>query len=146
MQLIIKTFDELTTLELYEILKLRSEIFIVEQNAIYQDLDDIDKTSYHVYIKNKNDILAYLRIIINNKVTLGRIVVKEKGIGLGSKLVKFAYKYIRETLNLTIIEINAQMQAKLFYEKLGFKQSSNEFILDGILHIKMETDLNNINI
>ena len=67
METVVKRFDELTVEELYEILKLRSEVFVVEQNCVYQDLDDIDKEAYHVYLKDGESMIAYLRVIDKNK-------------------------------------------------------------------------------
>ena len=81
MDIIIKKFDELTLNELYNILKLRSQVFVVEQNCIYQDLDDIDKNSYHFFIKGNNDMIkVYLRIFEKDKETaqIGRVVTDEK--------------------------------------------------------------------
>ncbi len=142
MEYVIKTFDELTTLELYEILKLRAEIFIVEQQSIYQDLDDLDKSAYHMYIIRDNEIVAYLRIINNDTASIGRVLVKVKRLGLGSKLVNRALKFAKESLKMSNILISAQLQAKVFYEKLGFNVCSYVFELDGIPHVEMIIHLN----
>ena len=78
METIVKKFDELTTTELYEILKIRSEVFVVEQNCVYQDLDDVDKEAYHVYLKEEGKIIAYLRVVDKDKrldeVSIGRVI------------------------------------------------------------------------
>ena len=92
METVIKTFQELTVDELYEILKARAEIFIVEQNCVYQDLDDVDKDAYHVYLREDGKILAYLRVIDKGKrldeVSLGRVISLKRRCGIGSKIMK----------------------------------------------------------
>ena len=90
MEIIAKFFNELTTVELYELLKARAQIFVVEQNCIYQDLDDKDYKSLHVFYKKGGKVLAYLRAYQkeNNVVQIGRVLTIEHGIGLGGKLLK----------------------------------------------------------
>ena len=142
MKLHIKKFNELDIHTLYEILKLRSEIFVVKQNAIYQDLDELDQIAIHFYLVENNEIKAYLRILPtdNNFETIkpGRIIAKYEGKGLGKKILSKALDYAKINLNSKLALIDAQTYAKGFYEKIGFKTISDEFILDGLSHIKMD--------
>ena len=91
MKLVTKYFNELTTTELYEILKARSEIFVVEQNCVYQDLDDIDYRSLHMFYESKGKVIAYLRAFekdsASGTVPMGRVLTTTHGIGLGGKLL-----------------------------------------------------------
>lgn len=140
-----KCFKELTTTELYELLKIRSEIFIVEQNCLYQDLDNIDYRSLHIFIEEDNKIIAYLRAFYKNDskeiVQLGRVLTKTHGLGNGKKLILEALPIIKEKLNPNKIYIEAQKYAEDFYKKFGFITKSKEFLEDGIPHIIMELDI-----
>ena len=138
-----KYFNELTTRELYEILKTRAEIFIIEQNCLYQDLDDIDYNSLHIFIEEDNKIIAYLRCFYKDKevVQLGRVLTKKHGLGNGKKLILEALPIIKEKLHPKKIYIEAQKYAEEFYKKLGFITKSKEFLEDGIPHIIMELDI-----
>jgi len=144
MNLIIKRFEELETLELYNILKLRAEIFVVEQECAYQDIDDKDKFAYHMFYKdNEQNIIAYLRILDENQrfdcISIGRLVVKDsyRLKGLATDIMSCAIKYITSDLNKTTIKISAQVHLKNFYSSLGFKQCSDMYLEDGIKHIEM---------
>ena len=92
MEPIVKKFDELTVAELYEILKIRAEVFVVEQNCVYQDLDEVDKEAYHVYLKDNGQIVAYLRVVDKGKrldeVSVGRVISLKRRCGVGSALMK----------------------------------------------------------
>ena len=141
MKLITKYFNELTTSELYEILKVRAQIFVVEQNCIYQDMDNVDYNSLHMFYEENGKILAYLRAFEKNTTPLtfqlGRVLTLEHGIGLGGKLLKESISYIRQILSPSSIYIEAQCYAVGFYEKEGFCISSEEFLEDGIPHVQM---------
>lgn len=145
MNIILKQFHELTTDELYEILKLRVEVFVVEQNCPYEEVDGKDKEAYHLFIKEADEIVAYLRILpagVSHEYTaLGRIIAKKRRSGLGSLLVKEALKVCKEELKADKVYIEAQVYAGDFYKKLGFKEISDEFDLDGIPHIEMIANL-----
>jgi ElaA protein len=140
----LKKFEELTTIELYNILHLRSEVFVVEQNCVYQDLDNIDQQSYHLYCTNKeSEILAYCRIIpptiVYVEPSIGRVISNPlfRKTGIGKLLLE---KAITETTFLypnTTIKIGAQLYLKKFYESFGFIQISEIYDEDGIDHIKM---------
>lgn len=141
MELIVKKFSELSTEELYEILKLRAAVFVVEQECPYQDVDDKDKLGYHVYLKNEDGIQAYLRVleagVSFEEVSIGRVISMKRRCGLGSRLLEAGITVVREKLNASVIRIEAQTYAKSFYEAQGFKQVSEEFLEDGIPHIEM---------
>lgn len=145
MNMILKQFHELTTDELYEILKLRVEVFVVEQNCPYEEVDGKDRQAYHLFIEEDGQILAYLRIlpegVSHEHVALGRIIARERRSGLGSKLVSEALRVCKEVLKADKVYIEAQVYAGDFYKKLGFKEVSDVFDLDGIAHIEMIADL-----
>ena len=145
MQLIIKHFNELTADELYEILAARAEVFVVEQNCAYQDLDGIDKNAYHVYYKEDGKIVAYLRVIDKgerlDEVSIGRVISLKRRCGLGSALMKAGLQVAKEKFGATKVKIGAQLYAKPFYESVGFQQISGEYLEDGIPHIYMLAEL-----
>jgi ElaA protein len=144
METVVKHFSELTLNELYEILKLRAAVFVVEQNCAYQDLDEVDKDAYHVYIKDEGRIVAYLRVVDKDKrldeVSVGRVISLKRRIGLGSKLMKVGLQTAKEKYGATVVKVGAQTYAKPFYEGCGFKQISGEYLEDGIPHIYMIYD------
>lgn len=141
MNLVTKYFHELTTTELYELLKSRAEIFVVEQNCIYQDLDDKDYHSLHIFYEENGKIVAYLRAFEKDTTTrtvqIGRVLTLNHGMGLGGQLLKEGITQIREKLNPSTIYIEAQCYATGFYEREGFVISSDEFLEDGIPHVEM---------
>ena len=141
MNLVTKYFHELTTTELYELLKSRAEIFVVEQNCIYQDLDDKDYHSLHIFYEENGKIVAYLRAFEKDTTTrtvqIGRVLTLNHGMGLGGQLLKEGITQIREKLNPSTIYIEAQCYATGFYEREGFVISSEEFLEDGIPHVEM---------
>lgn len=144
MKLITKYFHELTTTELYEILKARAEIFVVEQNCIYQDLDDIDYQSLHIFYEDNGKVIAYLRAFEKDSeigiVQMGRVLTLTHGTGLGGKLLKEGLSQIKEKMNPSSVYIEAQCYATGFYEREGFVISSDEFLEDGIPHVEMILD------
>ncbi len=141
MELVVKRFEELSVEELYKILQVRFAVFIVEQNCIYQEVDDKDQHSYHVFLKDDKGIKAYLRVVdkgvSHKEVSIGRVLTLERGIGLGNRILSEGIKVARERMNADKIVIEAQSYAKEFYEKAGFMQVSEEYIEDGIAHIRM---------
>lgn len=144
MKLVTKHFHELTTTELYEILKSRAEIFVVEQNCIYRDLDNIDYRSLHIFYESNGKIVAYLRAFEKDStkkiVQIGRVLTLTHGIGLGGKLLKEGITQIKEKWNPSSIYIEAQCYATGFYEREGFVISSDEFLEDGIPHVEMKLE------
>ena len=148
MDTIIKKFKELTIDELYEILKLRSEVFVVEQNCIYQDIDDIDKRSYHLFMKEKDkpEVKVYIRVFEKDNETaqIGRVVTAkdERRKGYASELIKKGIDISKNEMKKTKVYLEGQVYAAKLYEKLGFKIISDEFLEDGIPHYKMLKTLN----
>lgn len=136
-----KTFEELTTTELYELLRIRSDVFVVEQNCVYQDLDYDDQKSIHLWITKNDKIVSLCRVCPAgthmDNVSIGRVITTERGKGYGKDIMLAGIEAAKTHFNAQIIDIEAQEYAKGFYELVGFKQSSEPFILDGIPHIKM---------
>ena len=137
-----KKFNELTTTELYEILKSRTEIFLLEQKIICQDLDDIDYKSMHCFLENDNRVIAYLRAFYINddkkSVKIGRVLTLEHDNGIGRTLMDKSISAIKNSFNCEKICINAQKHAVGFYQKFGFKIISGEFLEEGVVHLSME--------
>ena len=144
MEKVIKKFDELTLNELYDILKLRVDIFVVEQNCPYGELDNKDKESIHIFYRENGEITAYLRIIPKflsyESVSMGRICVKQefRSRKLGREIVKDAINYIEKDLKEDIITIGAQEYLKDFYASFDFKPVSDIYDEDGIKHLDMQ--------
>ena len=142
----IKRFDELSTAELYEILKLRNAVFIVEQNCAYQDIDGLDETAYHMWLEDENGIAAYVRLpppgVWFDDSVIGRVIAVRRRSGVGSQIVRTAQSAVREVFGTDSVTIEAQVYAREFYEKLGFVQQSDEFDEDGIPHILMRWTAN----
>ncbi len=145
MELVVKRFEELTINELYEILKVRVDIFVVEQKCPYKELDEKDKKAYHIYLKENNQIKAYLRVIDAGvsfeEVSIGRVLSTERGKGFAKAVIEEGIRVSKELLNADKIKIEAQVYAQKMYEKFGFKPVSKEFLEDGIPHIQMVLDL-----
>ena len=143
MELVIKKFNELTVEELYKILRVRNEVFVVEQTCIYQDCDNKDYNSYHLYLEDENEMVGYLRIVNKgisyDEIYIGRVLVKEshRNRGISRKIMLEAIKFIEEELNSTEIRLSGQVYIKGFYESLGFKQVSEEYLEDDIPHVEM---------
>ena len=146
MELIAKHFSELTTYELYEILRIRAEVFVVEQECVYQDIDEKDLDAFHVWLEDGGEMLAYLRVMDRGvsfeEVSIGRVVSLRRREGLGSRLLKAGIEVAKETFSADRITLEAQTYARSFYEKQGFVQTSDEFMEDGIPHVRMTLDLN----
>ena len=136
-----KTFQELTTEELYELLRVRSEVFVVEQNCVYQDLDGDDQKAIHLWQTKADKVVALARVCPAGthmqEISIGRVITTERGKGYGKQIMLQAIDAANEHFGATIIDIEAQEYARGFYESVGFKQSSASFMLDGIPHIKM---------
>ncbi len=138
----LKKFDDLTSDELYGILKLRSEVFVVEQDCVYQDLDDKDQLSYHLFLENDGEAVAVSRIIPENvsyeEMSIGRVVVKEnfRGQGLSKIMMKKAIDFIVDDLGKSEIRLSGQAYLVDFYENLGFKKVSDVYMEDNIEHFE----------
>lgn len=137
-------FTKLKVHELYAILQLRSEVFAVEQNCVYQDLDNKDQSSFHLCGWDENILVAYCRIlppgISYEHPSIGRVVSSpqyRRG-GYGRQLMERAIAKTIEQFNDTVIKISAQLYLKSFYESLGFRQISDTYMEDDIPHIAMQ--------
>ncbi len=141
MELVIKNFDRLTSREVYEILKIRTAVFVVEQNCPYQEVDGTDYDSLHVWLEEKDEIKAYLRAFPKTEdgktVQIGRVLSKERGVGLGAKILDAGIEAVKTELSPDTIVIEAQTYAIPFYEKFGFEVNGEEFLEDGIPHTPM---------
>lgn len=144
MEFHVKSFSELTTSELYQILQLRSEVFVVEQDCVYQDIDFKDQKALHVLGYKNNTIIAYTRIFkpgdYFENASVGRVVVKqlERKYGYGHELMKVSIKAIKDAFHQEKITISAQLYLKKFYETHGFIQVGETYLEDGIPHIRMD--------
>lgn len=142
MEVVVKKFNELSNYELYDILRLRSTVFVVEQNCVYLDQDSTDIDAYHVYIKEDGEIVAYLRVIDKglrlDEVSIGRVISLRRRKGFGSLVMKEGIRVAKEKYGAKKIKIGAQEYAVPFYESVGFKVLPNgNYIEDGIPHVYM---------
>ena len=143
MDWILKKFGELSNDELYAILRLRAEVFVVEQNCAFQDLDDKDQASYHLMGIEQGKLVAYTRLvpagISYNIPSIGRVVTSpgSRGNGLGKLLMEKSIEVATQLFGKTPIKIGAQLYLRKFYSELGFVQSSDVYLEDGIEHIEM---------
>jgi ElaA protein len=140
-----KPFGELTPIELYDMLRLRSEVFVVEQNCVFPDMDDKDQQCHHILFYNAQKVLvATARLVppglsYPDMMSIGRIVTSQlvRGTGVGKQLVEMAITECYRLFGEGPIRIGAQLYAKKFYEAFGFEQSGEVYDEDGIDHIKM---------
>ena len=140
-----KTFSELTNEELYKILQLRIEVFIVEQNCSYQDCDNKDLKAYHFTAWDNNTLLAYTRLLPKgvsypDVVSIGRVITAQsaRGQNLGKQLMIKSIENIYSLFGKVPIKISAQLYLKRFYESFSFVQKGDAYLEDGIEHIAME--------
>lgn len=147
LQWLIKKFEELTPHELYAMMKLRSEVFVLEQNCIYLDADDKDQSSLHVMgVNEQHQLMAYCRIlppgISYKEVSIGRVVTHAdvRKEGAGKKLIKTAIDACNQYFYGHNIKIGAQLYLHKFYSSFDFKQTSDVYLEDGIEHIDMMLD------
>ncbi len=147
-QVRIKRFSELTNKELYAIVQVRSDVFVVEQKCPYLDLDDMDHGAIHLWYGSGNDILAYVRVIppMNGYVQIGRVLssLEYRDKGLGKQIFKAGITYCQKHYVNSPIKISAQLYLKHFYAKFGFEQIEGVYLEDGIPHITMIKE--NVNI
>lgn len=137
------TFNELNVHQLYEILKLRTDIFVVEQNCAYMELDNLDQqtnTKHLCYYENQQ-LVAYLRILklSDEQLTIGRVVVAKQArkSGLGHTLLAKAINYCKKSYATLPVKISAQAHLKNYYQQHGFKQVTDIYLEDNIPHIGM---------
>jgi len=138
-----KTFDQLTTNELYDLLRLREQVFIIEQNSIYADIDNKDQRAIHILGKHNQKIIAYSRLFnagdYFETTSIGRVVVDKKyrKHKIGKILMEKSIAEIENQFFKTTITISAQCYLVDFYQSLGFKSVGKSYIEDGIPHIQM---------
>ena len=143
LQFKIKRFNELSTSELYQLLQLRSEVFIVEQNCVYQDIDGKDEKALHLLGEIDHKVVAYSRIFKANdyfeNASIGRVAIAEKyrAQKWGHQLMQEAISGIENNFGIQSITISAQLYLKKFYESHGFVQIGETYLEDGIPHIEM---------
>lgn len=146
LQLKVKRFEELTAEELYRILKLRVDVFVVEQACPYPELDGLDQESLHVYYEDPDgQLAAYLRMFAKPKeegcVQIGRVIAAKRGHGLGRAVMLAGLQAAPAAFGAREAYLEAQVYAKGFYEGLGFSVCSDEFDEDGIPHVQMRRRL-----
>jgi ElaA protein len=139
-----KLFNELSPDELYAIIRLRNEVFVVEQNCVFQDADNKDQSSYHVMGWKENELLAYSRLvpagISYSEPSIGRVVTSPtvRSLGLGKKLMEHSIYLLHSKWGKLNIKIGAQLYLEHFYNSLGFQRTSEIYMEDGIEHIEMQ--------
>jgi len=147
MKIVVKRFKELSVEEMYQILRIRSEVFVIEQRCIYEDIDGKDEKAMHVMGKNNNEIIAYTRILEGGEdydfPSISRVVVKKKNRGeeRGKEIMKETIKYIVEERKEKTIVLAAQKYLEKFYRELGFIAEGEEYLEDEIPHQKMSLKL-----
>ena len=141
MELIVKHYSELTADELYELLRVRVQVFVVEQHCPYEEVDGRDKQAYHIWLRDETGIKAYLRVLDRGvsfeEVSIGRVLTTERSRGLGHKILDAGIAAAREKYGAETIRIEAQTYARKLYERHGFRQVGDEFLEDDIPHIPM---------
>ena len=143
LQIEVKAFNELSLEELYHLLQLRSEVFCLEQNCVYQDLDGKDMKAYHMMGKKNGQLIAYTRVFkpgdYFEEASIGRVAVKksERKYGYGLDIMRASIDCIEKTFRTTSIRISAQSYLDRFYGSLGFIKEGEEYLEDGIPHIQM---------
>lgn len=139
----VKSFEELTKLELYNLLQLRNQIFVLEQRCIYLDIDNKDQRALHVLGYKNNQLVAYTRIFkagdYLEEASIGRVLVakNERGNAYGYQIMRTSIEAIKQHFNATVIKISAQCYLKKFYNDLGFKEQGETYLEDDIPHIAM---------
>ncbi|MEG7880276.1 GNAT family N-acetyltransferase [Bacillus paranthracis] len=139
----LKKFDELTNTELYNLLKERTSVFVVEQNCPYLEVDGNDSCSYHLFKEDNGEIIAYLRIVpagvTYQEISIGRVFVKKeyRGQRIAEELIKKGLDFIQNELKETTVKIQAQDYLKKFYSSFGFQAISETYLEDNIPHVDM---------
>mgnify|MGYP003295257856 CR=1 FL=1 len=145
MQLLVKHFTELSAAELYAILRARQDVFVVEQNCPFPEIDGKDLDAYHLWFEENGDILAYARVLDRGvsfeTPAVGRVISIRRREGLGSRILSEGIRIAREKYSAEAVMLEAQVYARKLYEKQGFVQVSEEFLEDGIPHIIMRLEL-----
>lgn len=139
----LKSFQELSNEELYAILRLRAEVFVVEQNCPYLDMDNKDQKCHHLMVYDEDRLAAYCRIlpagVSYDEISIGRVISapSHRGTGVGKVVMQLGIRYCEELFGAGPIRIGAQVYAKPFYEALGFVAEGEEYLEDDIPHVEM---------
>ena len=150
MQIDVKSFEELTKNELYELLALRAEVFVVEQDCAYQDVDGKDSDALHILGTKDEQLVAYARVfkpgVYFEEASIGRIVVKNSHriMGYGQRIVSASEAAIKNCFHTKRIKLSAQSYLKKFYSDMGYNRVGEEYLEDGIPHLAMVKELNSI--
>jgi ElaA protein len=142
-QWLLKKFEELSPYQLYAILQLRNEVFVVEQNCVFQDADDKDQNSYHLMGFTNNKLIAYTRLVPPGEIydypSIGRVVTSSsvRRSGAGKELMQQSIDAVYKLFGVRPIKIGAQLYLKKFYESFGFEHAGEVYLEDGIEHIYM---------
>ena len=140
-----KFFSELTAREVYEIVRARQEVFLMEQRIVCRDFDGVDYDALHCFIERDGKVCAYLRAYKSDEgVKIGRVLTIPHGVGLGKRLMEAAMPKIKEAFGADEIILHSQIQAEGFYEKLGFRRVGEVFLEEGIEHITMRASVKTI--
>lgn len=143
LKFIVKKFSQLTTVELYDILQLRCEVFVVEQDCVYQDIDGYDEKALHLFSYKENELVGYARLFgpgdYFKKASIGRVIIKKtmRKYGCGHQLMEAANATIKNHFNTSTIHLSAQQYLVDFYNKHGYKKVGEGYLEDGIPHIGM---------
>lgn len=143
MDILVKTFNQLTVNELHDLLQLRSEVFVVEQGCVYQDIDGKDRKALHIIGLKNEKIVAYTRCfkagIYFEEASIGRVVVDEgyRKFKYGRDIMKASIAAIIKHYQTETIKLSAQVYLTKFYESHGFRQIGEGYLEDGIPHIAM---------
>ena len=144
MELMVKHFHDLSCDEFLDLLKLRVAVFVVEQECAYQEVDEADRSAIHLWLREGKEIVACARVLpaglAFEDVAIGRVIAAKRRCGLGSRIVAEAINAAKVHFGAKRIVLEAQVYAKGLYEKLGFHVTSEEFLEDGIPHVKMTLD------
>lgn len=143
---IIHEFNQFEAIDLYRVLKLRQDIFIIEQDCIYDDIDTLDLVSRHLLLYDNETLVAYCRIVPGgvkfDTPSIGRVIVNPnyRSLGKGKELMKKVLELLSEE-NVSKVAIEAQVYLERFYQSFGFLKRSDPYDVDGINHILMDISL-----
>lgn len=142
MEFVAKRFYELSNDELWDIYRLRAEVFVVEQRCAYQDIDMADKVSVHLMAVEDGALIGYLRVIppgvCSDDIHIGRVISVRRRCGIGRALMAEGVRIARQTFDSPSVSIEAQLYAAHMYSTVGFRQTSGIFMLDGQKHVDMK--------
>lgn len=139
----LKMFESLTANEIYKILQARVDVFVVEQNCPYREIDGIDQVSMHLFLENEGEIIAYARVIPKNilykEPSIGRVLVHKdfRGNGYAKEVLTQAIAVIKNEWEDTTIKLHGQVYLRDFYRSFGFQEVTEEYLEDGIPHVDM---------